>query len=357
MIRLLALLALTLQTAAAGTVKIIAGTGTAASSGDGGPALKATLHEPFGIARGPDGALYLCEFTGHVVRRIDDKGLITTVAGNGTPGYSGDGGPAVKAQLNKPHEIRFGPDGALYISDMSTHTIRRVDMQTGFISTFAGSGKAGFSGDGGPAAAALLRDPIAIQFGPDGKLYICDIGNHRIRAVDLNTKVITTVCGSGKREPTPDGAPFSPDTPLNGPRAIDFDRAGHAWIALREGNALYRAELPAGKLTHIAGTWKSGFAGNGGPAKDAQLAGPKGLAIGADGRVFIADTESHSIRAVDPGSGRIEVVCGTGKKGPGKNGSAANCQLARPHGVFVDRDGTLYIGDSGNHVVRAVTRP
>ena len=113
---------------AATQVKIVAGNGTAGYSGDGGPAAKAQMHDPFGIARGPDGALYVCEFNGHVVRRIDEKGTISTIAGNGTPGYSGDGGPAVKAQLNKPHEIRFGPDGALYISDMSTHTIRRVDM-------------------------------------------------------------------------------------------------------------------------------------------------------------------------------------------------------------------------------------
>lgn len=343
--------------AVAGEVKIIAGTGVPGFSGDGGPALQSQMREPFGITRGPDGALYVCEFNGHVIRRMDDKSVITTVAGTGTPGYSGDGGPATKAQLNKPHEIRFGPDGALYISDMSTHTIRRVDMKSGLISTFAGSGHAGFSGDGGPASAAQMKDPIAIQFGPDGKLYICDIGNNRVRAVDLKTSVITTVCGNGKKEPTPDGADFSPDTPLNGPRTIDFDRDGRAWLALREGNSLYRADLKTSKLTHIAGTGKSGFGGNGGPAKAAQLAGPKGLAIGQDGRVFIADTESHSIRAVDPRTGRIEVVCGNGKKGAGKDGPARDCQLARPHGVFVDNDGTLYIGDSENHVVRALARP
>ena len=128
MIRMLiCLLALTNSLRAAGTVKTIAGSGAPTSPGDGGPATAATLHNPFGITRGPDGLLYICELSGHVVRRIDAKGLITTVAGNGAPGYSGDGGPAAKAQLNRPHEIRFGGDGALYISDMSTHTIRRVD--------------------------------------------------------------------------------------------------------------------------------------------------------------------------------------------------------------------------------------
>lgn len=357
MCRFLCLTSLLSLSAAAGDVRIVAGIGVPGFSGDGGPALRAQMRDPFGITRGPDGALYVCEFTGHVVRRIDDKGVITTVAGNGTPGYSGDGGPAIKAQLNKPHEIRFGPDSALYITDMSTHTIRRVDMKSGLISTFAGTGQPGFSGDSGPATAAQMKDPIAIQFGPDGRLYICDIGNNRVRAVDLKTNVITTVCGNGKKESTPDGAAFSPDTALNGPRTIDFDRDGHAWIALREGNSVYRVDMKAGRLTRIAGTGMSGFDGNGGPAKAAQLAGPKGLAIGPDGRVFIADTESHSIRAVDPRSGRIEVVCGNGKKGTGKDGPAPDCQLARPHGVFVDKDGTLYIGDSENHVVRALARP
>jgi sugar lactone lactonase YvrE len=340
---------------AAPTVKTIAGTGAPGSSGDGGTAAAATLNNPFGITRGPDGGLYVCEFSGNVVRRIDDKGNITTVAGNGSAGYSGDGGPAVKAQLNKPHEIRFGPDGALYISDMSTHTIRKVDMKSGTISTFAGDGRPGFGGDGGPATSAQMKDPIALQFGPDGRLYVCDIGNHRVRAIDLKTNVITTVCGNGQKAPTPDGADFSPDTPLNGPRTIDFDRSGNAWIALREGNAVYRADLKKGKLVHIAGTGKAGFKGNDGPAKAAELSGPKGLAIAPDGRVFIADTESHSIRVINPSNGRIEVVAGTGKKGSGPDGPSASCQLSRPHGVFFDKDGTLYIGDSENHVVRAVT--
>jgi streptogramin lyase len=348
-------LVLAATTYAAGTIKTVAGTGTVGSSGDGGPAKKASLNNPFGIARGPDGALYVCEFSGHVVRRIDAAGNISTVAGNGKPGHSGDGGPAVKAQLNQPHEIRFGPDGALYISDMTTQTIRRVDMKSGIISTFAGTGKPGFSGDGGAATAAQMKDPISIQFGRDGKLYVCDIGNNRIRAIELATGTITTVCGNGDRKPTPDGAPFSPETPLNGPRTIDFDPAGNAWIALREGNAIYRADLKTGKLTHIAGTGKPGFKGNGGPAKDAELSGPKGLAIAPDGRVFVADTESHSVRVIDPVSGKIDVVAGTGKKGAGRDGPAAACHLARPHGVFFDKDGTLYIGDSENHTVRAVT--
>ena len=336
--------------------RTVAGNGEPRTAGDGGPATAASLHDPFGITRGPDGLIYVCEFNGHAVRRIAADGTITTVAGNGRPGFSGDGGPATTASLNKPHEIRFGPDGALYIADMSTHTIRRVDMKSGLISTFAGTGKPGFSGDGGPADKAALKDPIAIQFHPDGSsLLICDIGNQRIRAVDLKSRTITTVCGNGRREPTPDGAAFSPDTPLNGPRTIDFDAKGNLWLALREGNAVYRVTPAAQKLEHIAGTGKSGFAGNGGPARSAQLAGPKGLAVDARGRVCIADTESHSIRRIDPASGRIDVIVGDGTRGPGPDGDPRRCRLARPHGVFIDKDGSLWIGDSENHVVRRVT--
>lgn len=358
MYRLILCLALTLAAIpsnAAPIIKTVAGNGAAATSGDGGPATSASLNNPFGITRGPDGTLYVCEFGGNVVRRIDGHGNITTVAGNGSPGYSGDGGPAVMAQLNRPHEIRFGPDGALYIADMSTHTIRRVDMKTGAMSTFAGNGKPGYSGDGGPATAAQLKDPIAIQFSPDGRLYVCDIGNHRLRDIDMKTGIITTVCGNGQKAATPNGAPLSPATPLNGPRTIDFDHEGNAWIALREGNAVYCANMKSRKLTHIAGTGKQGFKGNGGPAKQAELAGPKGLSIARDGKVYIADTESHSVRVIDPKTGMIDVVAGTGKPGAGPDGPAASCQLSRPHGVFCDKDGTLYIGDCDNNVVRAVT--
>ena len=224
----------------AAEITTIAGNGKPATAGDNGPATSASLHDPFGITRGPDGLLYICEFNGHAVRRIAADGSISTIAGTGKPGFSGDGGPATSAQLNKPHEIRFGPDGALYISDMSTHTIRRVDMSNGTISTFAGTGKPGFSGNGGPASAA-------------------------------------------------------------------------------------------------------------------SLSGPKGLASDSRGRIYIADTESHSIRVIDPATGLISVVAGTGSKGNASSPNPLQTQLARPHGVFIDKDGSLYIGDSENHVVRRVT--
>lgn len=338
----------------AAPIHTVAGTGEKGHGGDGGPASGATMNNPFGITQGPDGCLYFCEFGGNVVRRIDAKGIITTVAGTGQPGFAGDGGPALQAQLNQPHEVQFGPDGRLYISDMSNHAIRALDLKTGTLSTPIGTGKPGFSGDGGPAGKAQFREPISQTFGPDGLLYICDLGNQRIRTWDPASGLVKTVCGSGQKAAPADGAPFSPDTPLSGPRTIAFDATGQLWLALRDANALYRVDLRERLLHHVAGTGTSGFRGNGGPAIDAQLAGPKGLTISASGKVYLADTESHSIRCVDPKTGKIEVVAGDGKKGDGPDGIATHCQFARPHGVFIDKDGTLYIGDSENHRLRAM---
>ena len=338
----------------AAPVRTIAGSGVKGYSGDSGPALRATMNNPFGITRGPDGLLYFCEFEGHLVRRIDGKGIVTTVAGTGSAGFAGDGGPALQAQLNQPHEIQFGPDGRLYISDMSNHAIRALDLKSGTLSTPIGTGKPGFGGDGGPGDKAQFKDPISQTFGPDGLLYICDLGNQRVRTWDPKTGIVQTVCGTGQKAPPAEGAPFSTATPLSGPRTIAFDSAGQLWLALRDANSLYRVDLKERLLHHVAGTGKSGFGGNGGPASEAQLAGPKGLAISASGKVYIADTESHSIRAVNPKTGKIDVVVGDGKKGNGPDGMAGKCQLARPHGVFIDKDGTLYIGDSENHCLRMV---
>lgn len=337
------------------TISTIAGTGEAGFKGDGGPAKAAQVDNPFGITRGPDGALYFCEYTGQRIRRIDPAGKITTVAGTGAVGYSGDGGPALSATFNKPHEVRFDAKGDLYLTDMVNHAIRKIDMKTGIISTFAGTGEAGYSGDGGPAEKAQLKQPHSLQFGPEGDLYICDIGNHVIRRVDMKTGIISTFSGTGKAGDTPDGAPIA-GTPLKGPRSLDFDRAGNLWLATREGNQVFQFDLKAGVIHHVAGTGKSGFSGHGGPAKEATLSGPKGIAIDAAGNVWLADCESHSIRMIDAKTGTIELIAGTGTKGNGGDGDPLACAMARPHGVYADADGGIYIGDSEAHKVRVLRK-
>lgn len=343
-------------TCPAGEVTTIAGTGKAEYTGDGGPGAKAGVGGPFGVSLGPDGALYICETTNHVIRRLDPKtGKLSTVAGSGKKGYAGDGGPATKALLNEPYEIRFDNEGQMFFVEMQNHVVRRVDAETGIISTVAGSGKLGFSGDGGPAIKATMNRPHSIALDHSGNLYICDIGNHRVRKVDLKTGQIETFAGTGEKKSTPDGAKLQ-GTPLNGPRALDYDRnANELILALREGNAVYRIDLENQTLHHIAGTGKSGYAGDGGPAKEALLSGPKGVALGPDGDIYLADTESHTIRVIRRKSGIIETVVGDGKKGDGPDGDPGTCRMDRPHGVFVDHVGAVYIGDSSNNKVRKYT--
>jgi len=338
----------------AGPVENIAGTGVAGSTGDGGPALEAQLDNPFGIARGPDGALWFADYAAHVIRRIGSDGTISTIVGNGRAGFSGDGSDPLKASLNHPHEIRFDRNGHLFISDTSNHVIRRYDPASRRLTTVAGTASPGYAGDGGPATNALLKLPISIQFSPAGDLYIADIGNHVIRAIDSKTGIISTFAGTGVAGPTPDGSALR-GTPLNGPRSLDFDRAGILWLVTREGNQLLRINPVAGEITIAAGTGNKGNSGDGGPGRRATLNGPKGVAVAPDGSVYLADAENNVIRRYDPRRLVIERIAGTGKRGDGPAQEALATDLSRPHGILVDSDGTVFIGDSYNHRIRKFT--
>lgn len=355
----LALAALLISPASAGsdwTISTFAGTGVMGFSGDGGPATAAEINDPYGVVRGPDGAIWFCEHNGHRIRRVAPDGIITTVAGTGARGYTGDGGPAAAATLDLPHELRFDAAGNIFIADTGNNAVRRIDAKTRVITTVTGGKqKRGYTGDGGPAAAATLRGPHSIQFDGAGMLYICDVGNHAIRAVDLKTGVITTFAGTGRPGPTPDGSPIA-GTPLNNPRSLDVDRDGNLWLVTREGNQVLKFDLKAGVIRHIAGTGVSGFTGNGGPAKLATLSGPKGIALDAAGNAWLADTESHTVRMIDAKTGYLELIAGTGMAGNGGDGDPLACAMNRLHGVFVDADGSVFIGDSEAHRVRVLRR-
>jgi streptogramin lyase len=327
------------------------GTGAPAYSGDGGPALAAALRNPYGLCIGPDAALYICDMDNHVIRRIKD-GEIATVAGTGKRGYSGDGGPALRAELNEPYEVRFDGTGNMFFVEMRNNLVRKVDVRTQNISTVAGNGTSGFAGDGGLAIQAQLNQPHSIQLDARGNLYICDIGNHRIRRVDLRTGFISTFAGTGEKKAPRDGGKFGQE-PLFGPRAIDFDRDGNLWLALREGNAIYKLNVATGTIYHIAGTGAQGF--KNGPANEATLSGPKGISIGSDQNVYFADTESHSIRRINLQNGQVELVAGTGERGDGPDGDPLKCKFARPHGIFASRSGLIYVGDSENNRIRVIS--
>ena len=334
-------------TAASGTVSTLIGTGTPGYSDH-------EVSNPYGVTIGSDGALYFCDLDNQRIRRIDLRTRRTeTVAGNGRKGYSGDGGPATEASLNMPHEIQFDSNGHLYIAERDNHVIRRVDAKTGTITTFAGTGTAGFSGDGQAAARAELRQPHSIAVDPTRRfLLICDIGNHRIRRVEFATGIIESVGGTGEARSTPDGAPLK-GTPLNGPRTIAFHSSGDFYLALREGNAIYRVDNGDRTLHHVAGTGEQGYTGDNGPARMARMAGPKGLVCWRD-VLYVADTENHVIREVELKTGMIRTVLGTGQRGDGPEPDARRCALSRPHGVCVDSYGGLYVGDSECHRIRVL---
>ncbi len=284
----------------------------------------------------------------HTVLRLDaTTGVVTPVAGNGTAGYSGDGGPATSAQLNYPEGVAVDAAGNLYISDFGNHRIRKVS--NGVITTVAGNGKYGFSGDNGPATGAQLHGAWGVAVDSAGNLYISDSGNHRIRKV--SNGMITTVAGDGTGGYSGDNGPATA-AQLNAPHGIAVDSTGALYIA-EVGNACIR-RVSNGVITTVAGNGTHGFSGDNGPAASAQLGFPWGVAVDATGNLYIADPLKHSIRKVS--NGVITTVAGSGMQGySGDGGPATSAQLNRPSDVAVDASGDLYIADARNYRVRKVS--
>jgi len=308
------------------------------------------LFEPFAVDFDRSGRTFVAEMGGNRVSVIARDGRVRALAGTGEKGLAGDHGPAAKARLNGPHHLLMGPDGALYVADTWNNVVRRIDLKSGVITRVAGTGRKGFAGDGGPALEADFNGVFAVAF-RGGVLHICDVGNRRIRAVDLKTGIVTTVAGTGARGVPLEGTDARTQ-PLVDPRAIAFDSKGRLYICERGGHAL-RVVDTDGRIRTVAGTGEAGFSGDGGPALQATMRGPKHIAVDADDSVLIVDTENHAVRRYSPADGTMALVAGTGAAGAtGLGGPPERCELNRPHGVLRHpRTGHLYIADSDNHRV------
>jgi RHS repeat-associated protein len=283
-------------TALGQVITSLAGTGVAGFSGDGGPATAAQVNNPVMIAVAPDGSLYFTDFFNHRVRRIKPDGSITTVAGTGTPGYSGDGGPATAAQLKEPYGVALAPDGSLYITDQENFRVRRI-WTDGIITTAAGTGVSGFSGDGGPATAAQIGSTDGIAVAPDGSVYFADDSNHRIRRIDPEG-ILTTVAGTGTGGFSGDGGPAT-SAQLNIPFGIGVRRDGVVFIG-DSSNHRYRQVGTDGLITTVAGNGLAGDGGYGGPAPAAIMTGPAQPTFGPDGSLYLGNLNTHRIARVAP---------------------------------------------------------
>jgi hypothetical protein len=330
-----------------GAIATIAG-GASVSFGDNGPATSAALYQPGGVAVDASGNVYIADTFDNAIRKVSN-GVITTFAGNGTFGYSGDNGPATSAALNEPYGVAVDASGNVYIADTNNTVIRKVSG--GVITTFAGNGRYGYSGDSGPAASAQLCAPMGVAVDTAGNVYIADNNCSVIRKV--SDGIITTFAGNGTRGYSLDSGPAT-STALNSPVAVAVDASGNVYIADAgiDNNAI--REVSNGWMTTFAGNGTNGYWGDGGPATSAGLFAPTGVAVDPAGNVYISEGGPiNVIRKVS--NGVIATIAGNESRGySGDNGPATSAELNGPMAVAVDADGSVYIADDGNDVIRVL---
>jgi len=327
-------------------------------SGDGGPAINAQFYGPQSVTVDGAGNYFIADQYNNRIRKVtSNTGIISTIAGNGNNGYTGNGGIAVQAQLSNPNGITLDLSGNIYITDFLNQVVRKIDHVTGIITTVAGIGSSGgYSGDGGPATSAQLYFPSNITVDVSGNIYIVDASNNVIRKVNYSTGKISTVAGNGSHGFSGDGGPAT-SAQLNYPLGIAVDKNGNIYIADNNNNVIREVNYVTGKINSIVGNYSKGggYSGDGGLATNAQISQPMGITLDSIGNLYIAEAGNNVIRKYNPVSGVINTVAGNGKSGySGDGGLASNANLNNPQGVAVDKSGNLFIADRGNNVIRKV---
>lgn len=317
-------------------------------SGDGGPAIEAMINVPEAVAVDNNGNIFIADGFNGRVRKVDRAGIITTVAGSGKQGFSGDNGPAIKASLNYPAGVITDAKGNLFIADSYNHRIRKVDPM-GIITTVAGNGNAEYSGDGGPAIKAGLHRPLGLAFHA-GSIFICDAENNRIRKLDP-AGIITTIVGDGHNQFDGDGK-TAIRASLSFPTSVAIDAKGNIFIADKDNHRIRKVDV-SGTITTIAGGKRQGFSGDDGPAIDAILDTPLGVVVDASGNIFITDTGNQRIRKIDS-SGIITTIAGSREGYSGDGGAAIYAQLFTPEGLAIDSRGNIFNADTSNHRIRKI---
>jgi sugar lactone lactonase YvrE len=318
------------------------------------PATAVPLILPSAIVFDSTGDLYIADTANHVIRKVDAAGQITTIAGTGTQGFSGDSGLATAAQLDSPQGLALDTANNVYIADTHNHRIRRIDGATGIITTIAGTATQGFSGDFGSATSASLNLPTALALDTASNLYFADTGNHRIRCITASGQ-ITTIAGSGTQGFSGDNGPAAAAS-IDSPTGLALDAANNLYLADTHNHRIRRIILSTGIITTVSGTGSIGFSGDNGLAQSASLALPHGLSFDAIGNLYLADTENHRIRRIDASTGLITTVAGTGTQGfAGDNGAATAASLDSPHATAVSTVGLLTLADTGNQRIRQLS--
>jgi trimeric autotransporter adhesin len=332
-------------------IRTLTGTHVAGFSGDGGPASAAAVNKPRDTAVASDGSIFIADTFNNRIRLIAPDGIITTYAGSGSPTFGGDGGPAVKAGLKWPHDVCVDAAGDLFIADSNHSRIRKV-TPSGIITTIAGTGAAGFSGDGGAAKSARLHDPKSVALW-GGSLYFADSLNQRIRAINLTTGIIRTIAGNGVAGFGGDGGPALKAS-FNVPQRIAFDDSGNLFVADTLNNRI-REIATNGTIRTVVGTGVAGFGGDGGQGVLAKIKVPRGIAFDANGRLFFSDTGNNRVREWNPSTGVVTTIAGGSGAGySGDGGPAGSARLNDPRGLSFDNAGRLIIADTFNSVIRVV---